>query len=280
MPVPASCPDACAFARAVRARDAGKRRFDTEYVGKHMIPSTCHPAIQTHPTGPACDPCGLVLPGHAQPRRHRETSRLPPGRRKICAGYAGDFEKTPFILREAAYLIIDHVQQIGRSAILRNRRFRWQAPCTVSFDDHSLIDGELDDDAMNNGCPRSLEHGFRRCGHHCVVAEPQCEMSLDLHSRRSIEAQLAAALVYLQILMQAPNRMLADGAICRPIGTEDQHRGLAISSRKAGEGVQRCQVAPMQILETITHGRSALSASTRSQNSRSMRSRVAPNTSR
>ena len=74
-------------------------------------------------------------------------------------------------------------------------------------------------------------------------------MSLDLHSRQSIEAQLAAALVYLQILMQAPNGMLADDAICRPIGTEDQHRGLAISSRKAGEGVQRCQIAPMQILE-------------------------------
>src|SRR5882757_7886729 len=74
-------------------------------------------------------------------------------------------------------------------------------------------------------------------------------MSLHLHSRQSIEAQLAAALVYLQILMQAPNGMLADDAIRRPIGTEDQHRGLAISSRKAGEGVQRCQVAPMQILE-------------------------------
>ena len=43
--------------------------------------------------------------------------------------------------------------------------------------------------------------------------------------------------------------MLADDAVGRPIGSEDQHRGPAVSSREAGEGVQRSQVAPMQIFQ-------------------------------
>src|SRR5437764_14100406 len=91
-------------------------------------------------------------------------------------------------------------------------------PTTVSLDDHAVVDVIFEqrchEQRLSLG---ALEHRAGQNRYQCLVGKSQCEITLDFDSRQPIKTHLAAAPMYLQILVQAPNRMSLDDTIGRPI---------------------------------------------------------------
>ena len=94
-----------------------------------------------------------------------------------------------------------------------------------------------------------------------------------------LERKFVAEPVRLQLALDAFERMVAKDHVHRPVGPDHHQSRRVAPAREIGEQIERRIVAPVQVLEHAgSRGVSAVSDSSASTISRSMRSRVAPAT--
>src|SRR5262245_52612044 len=124
----------------------------------------------------------------------------------------------------------DHVDQIFWHDIFGQGGSGSETPGAVDLHDRLVIDKVVhkrgDEQRLPLGAP---EHRSGERRSELLVLEAQGEVVLHLGFGQSIELQLAAPPVDLQILMQTVNRMCAYDAVANTIGGKNEHFSLAVS---------------------------------------------------
>ena len=134
---------------------------------------------------------------------------------------------------------------------------------------------------MNSGWPSVRRWtSSPSSGRDRAVGKPPGQVLVDGGHGQELDPQLLALPVSGQLLLHRAQRMRPDDDVDGAERAEQQEARRLAAARERGDEVERGIVAPVQILQHEYEGISAVSASSASAISRSMRSLVDPRISR